>query len=101
MLYGTLTIEKLLLFYCCLVSLTTAFRSPTSVLDQVVFGDVTSEAVHDLSGSGTILGSTNTLPLQYSQIVTYRQIGADPLHTQNQTIAGNQSTFIIDYPRSN
>ena len=94
MLYGTLTIEKLLLFYCCLVSLTTAFRSPTSVLDQVVFGDVASEAGHDFSGSGTILGSTNTLPLQYPQIVTYRQIGADPLHTQNQTITGNQSTFI-------
>ena len=69
-------------------------RSPTSVLDQIVFGNAVSEAAHDLSGPGTILGSANFLPLQYPQIVTYRQIGADPLHTQNQTITGNQSTFI-------
>lgn len=82
------------MFYSCFVSLTTAFRSPTSVLDQVVFGDIASETAHDLSGSGTILGSTNTLPLQYPQMVAYRQIGADPVHTQNQTITGNQSTFI-------
>jgi hypothetical protein len=59
-----------------------------------VLGDAASEAAHDFSGPGTILGSTNTLPLRYPQTVTYRQIGADPVHTQNQVLTGNQSTFI-------
>jgi hypothetical protein len=88
-------VGKLLLVCCCVISLATPFpRSPTPVLDQIVFGDAASEAAHDLHGPGTILGSTNALPLQYPQNVTYRQIGADPVHTQSQTITGNQSTFI-------
>jgi hypothetical protein len=95
MLKISLTIGKVLLLSCCVLSLGAPFpRSPTPVLDQIVFGDATSEAAHDFYGPGTILGSTNALLLRYSQAVTYRQIGADPAHTQNQTITGNQSTFI-------
>lgn len=92
---ASLVFREVLLLYCCASLLDASFpRPPTPVLDQIVFGDVASEEAHDFLGPGTILGSNNSLPLQYPQNVTYRQIGADPLHTQNQTITGNQSTFI-------
>jgi hypothetical protein len=32
--------------------------------------------------------------MQYQKTVTYRQVGADPVHTQKQVLTGNQSTFI-------
>jgi hypothetical protein len=95
MLKTSLIVGKILLLYCCTLLLgAPSPHSPTCVLDQIVFGHAASEAAHDFSGPDTILGSTTTLSLQYPQKVTYRQIGADPLHTQNQIITGNQSTFI-------
>jgi len=45
-------------------------RSHTPILDQTVFGHPASEAAHDFSGLGTVLGSTNTVPLQYSENLT-------------------------------
>ena len=91
----SLVIRGVLLLCCCtFVIAGPAPRSPTPVLDQIVFGNVASETAHDFYGPGTVLGSTNTLPLQYPQNVTYRQVGADPTHTQSQTLTGNQSTFI-------
>jgi hypothetical protein len=89
-----ITVEVLLI--CCTALSLGALLpgSPTPVLDQIVFGHPTSEATHDFSGPGTVLGSTDTLPLRYPQNLSYRQIGADANHTQQQTLTGNQSTFI-------
>ena len=89
------TVEKLVILTLCTLLLSALSSDAlTSLLDQVVLGDAVSEAAHEFSGPGTILGAIDTLPLEYPQSVPYRQIGADPLHTQNQTITGNQSTFI-------
>ncbi len=91
---SVITLEILFLCYCTLPLNASFSRSPTPVLDQIILGNAASESAHNFSGPGTILGSTNTLPLRYPQSVSYRQIGADPNHTQHQTITGNQSTFI-------
>jgi hypothetical protein len=89
-----ITVEILLICYAALSLGALLPRSPAPVLHEIIFGHPVSEAAHDFSGPGTVLGSTNTLPLRYPQNLSYRQIGADANHTQQQTLTGNQSTFI-------
>ncbi len=64
-----ITVEILLICYAALSLGALLPRSPTPVLDQIVFGHPVSEAAHDFSGPGTVLGSTNTLPLRYPLII--------------------------------
>ncbi len=60
-----ITVELLLICCSALRWGTPLRRSPTPVLDQIVFGHPASEAAHDFSGPGIVLASTDTLSLQY------------------------------------
>ncbi len=60
-----ITVEVLLIC-CSALSLGISLRrSLKPVLDQIVFDHPASEAAHGFSSPGTVLGSINTLPLQY------------------------------------